>query len=90
MLGALPARIIVKRRYRVPYGGRPFGIDLFEGELAGLLLCEAEAENREAILALAFPPWATREVTDDPFFAGGNLCAATAAELAARLAGLQA
>ncbi len=90
VLAALPARILVKRRYRLPHGGRAFGVDVFEGELAGLMLCEAEAESREAILALAFPPWTTREVTDDPFFAGGNLCAVTSAELAARLAASRA
>lgn len=85
LLSALPARTIVKRRYRLPHGGRSFGIDLFGGELSGLMLCEAEAEGREAIMALAFPPWAVREVTDDPFFSGGNLCAVTAAELEVRL-----
>jgi CYTH domain-containing protein len=85
VLAILPARVISKRRYRLDHGGRGFGIDVFEGELAGLRLCEAEAESREAILALAFPPWATREVTADPFFTGGNLSTLAAAELAARL-----
>jgi CYTH domain-containing protein len=84
-LAALPARVIVKRRYRVDHGGRTFGVDVFEGELAGLVLCEAEAGSREAIMALAFPPWAGREVTADRFFTGGNLATTAAAELAARL-----
>lgn len=85
VLAALPARAITKRRYRLDYAGRGFGVDVFEGQLAGLMLCEAEAESREAILALAFPPWAVREVTDDPFFTGGHLSTLTAADLAARL-----
>ena len=85
VLVALPARTIVKRRYRLDHGDRTFGVDVFEGELAGLMLCEAEAETREAVMALAFPPWAVREVTADPFFTGGNLCTISAAELAARL-----
>ena len=87
VLAVLPARTIIKRRYRLAHGGREFGVDVFEGELAGLVLCEAEAERRAAVLALAFPPWAGREVTEDPFFTGGNLCRVTAAELAARLPG---
>lgn len=85
VLAALPARTIAKRRYRLDHGCRGFGVDVFEGELAGLMLCEAEAETREAIVALAFPPWAAREVTADRFFTGGNLVTLTAAELAARL-----
>jgi len=84
-LAALPGRPIRKRRYRAPHGDRTFGLDVFEGELQGLMLCEAEAESREAILAVVFPPWAGREVTEDPFFTGGILCRLTAAELAARL-----
>ena len=87
VLAVLPARRITKRRYRLAHGGREFGLDVFEGELAGLALCEAEAESRAAVLALVFPPWAGREVTEDPFFTGGNLCGVSAAELAARLAG---
>ena len=85
VLAALPARVISKRRYRLDHGGRNFGVDVFGDELAGLTLCEAEAESREAIMALVFPPWAGREVTADPFFTGGNLSTITAAELAARL-----
>jgi CYTH domain-containing protein len=86
LLAALPGRMLTKRRYRLPHGGREFGLDLFEDELAGLALCEAEADSREAVLALTFPPWAAREVSDDSFFTGGNLCRITAAELATRLA----
>lgn len=84
-LAALPARVISKRRYRMDHDGRSFGVDVFEGELAGLVLCEAEADSREAVTALAFPPWAVREVTADRFFTGGNLAAVSAAELAERL-----
>jgi CYTH domain-containing protein len=85
VLGGAPARVIVKRRYRVEHDGRGFGVDVFEGELAGLVLCEAEADSREAIMALAFPPWAVREVTADPFFTGGHLSTITATELAEKL-----
>jgi CYTH domain-containing protein len=86
VLIALPARVIAKRRYRLEHEGRGFGVDVFEGELSGLVLCEAEAQTRAAILALVFPPWAVREVTADRFFTGGHLSTITAAELARRLA----
>jgi len=60
-------------------------VDVFESELQGLVICEAEADSPAAIKALAFPPWAGREVTDDPFYAGGHLARVSAAELMARL-----
>jgi hypothetical protein len=86
VLADLPGRSLAKRRYTLAHAGRAFSVDVFEGPLAGLVMCEAEAATPEAIRALAFPPWATREVTDDPFFSGGQLSRLTAAELAARLA----
>jgi CYTH domain-containing protein len=85
VLAALPARVVAKRRYRLDHEGRGFGVDVFEGELSGLVLCEAEAETRAAVLALVFPPWAGREVTADRFFTGGNLSGVSAAELAERV-----
>lgn len=84
-LAALPARTILKRRYRLDHDGRAFSVDVFEGELLGLVLCEAEADSREVVMALAFPPWAGPEVTWDPAFTGGRLSSTTAAELRALL-----
>ncbi len=86
VLARLPGRPIRKRRYRTAWGGRAYGVDVFEGALAGLVLCEAEAPTVEAIRALAFPPWATREVTGEAFFTGGHLAGLTVADLQAWLA----
>lgn len=83
-LARLPGAWLRKRRRRV----EGFSVDQFQGPLEGLLLCEAEAASREAVLALAFPAWAREEVTEDPFFTGGNLCRVSAAELRARLAAM--
>ena len=85
LLAALPGRRLRKRRYTVAHGGRNFSVDVFEGPLQGLVQCEAEAESPEAIRAVVFPPWATREVTDDAFFTGANLAGVSAVELRARL-----
>lgn len=85
MLSALPGRALRKRRHTVAHAGRAFSLDVFEGPLTGLVLCEAEADSAEAIRALAFPPWAVREVTADPFFTGANLARMTAGQLTARL-----
>ena len=48
-------------------------LDEFRGELAGLLLVEAEFESDEALQRFSAPPFATREVTNDPAFTGGAL-----------------
>jgi hypothetical protein len=89
-LARLPGTPLRKRRCTVIHNGRGFSIDVFEGPLAGLVLCEAEAESRDAIAALAFPPWARREVTADPFFTGAHLAGVGSGELKARLDALAA
>jgi len=89
-LAALPSHPLVKRRYRIVHDGAPFSVDVFEGALGGLVLCEKEAESAAAIRAVAFPLWAIQDVTGDGFFTGGNLCRATAQELQTRLRELRA
>lgn len=81
-LSSLPARILRKVRHSIP----PFGIDVFEGALAGLILAEAEFETAEQATSLAIPPYVLCEVTDDDRFTGGALARATREELAAWLA----
>lgn len=85
LAAALPGRPLRKRRYTVRHADRAFSVDVFEGALAGLVMCEAEAPTPTAIRALGFPPWAAPEVTGDPFFSGGHLCGVTPDALAARL-----
>jgi CYTH domain-containing protein len=85
-LAALPGRPVRKRRYTVAWRRRGFGVNVFEGELAGLVLIEAEAESADAARATEFPPWAGLEVTGDLFFTGGSLAGLTRQDLAARLA----
>jgi CYTH domain-containing protein len=72
-LAQLPARKLSKTRYSVP----PFGIDVFEDELAGLLIAEAEFESGEAADALKVPPFIGREVSEDIRFTGGRLVCAS-------------
>ena len=89
LLSDLPGRRIRKRRHWWQEGDNRFGVDVFEGELSGLVLCEIEKPTREALLAVEFPSWATLEVTEDPFFRGGHLSGVSAAELADKLRSLR-
>jgi CYTH domain-containing protein len=65
----LPAHTLSKTRHSVP----PFGIDVFDGELEGLLLAEAEFDSSAAADGLIIPSFISREVSDDDRFTGGHL-----------------
>jgi CYTH domain-containing protein len=88
-LDVLAGSPLHKRRYAYRYRNHHYSIDVFEGHLLGLILCEVEAESDERLLAAPIPPFATREVTDDPFFTGGRLATLTSAHIQARLAELE-
>ena len=75
-LTSLPGRYLSKRRYYGEYRGLVFSIDVFQGKLDGLILCETESESLDALQAVRFPDYARREVTEDRFFTGGRLCRA--------------
>jgi CYTH domain-containing protein len=76
---------ISKIRHYHNYLGRVFSIDVFEGELDGLVLCETEADNLDELLKARPPEYTRQEVTEDAFFRGGNLCRTTRAELLGKL-----
>jgi CYTH domain-containing protein len=84
----LPGVDIAKRRLSVEHAGRAFSLDIFEGPLDGLAICEAEAPSREDVVALQFPPWVGPEVTADAFFSGANLAIADPREVRQRVARL--
>ncbi|HEX3744542.1 MAG TPA: hypothetical protein VHW09_11450 [Bryobacteraceae bacterium] len=73
VLAQLPARKLVKTRYSLP----PFGIDVFEGRLRGLVLAKAEFDSAAAARALVLPAFLLREVTADIRFTGGQLVRAS-------------
>ncbi len=74
-----------KTRYYHNYLGQMFAIDVFEGELEGLVLCETEAENLDELMSVELPSYVKKEVTEDLFFTGGNLCRTTWSELMVQL-----
>jgi CYTH domain-containing protein len=82
IFAGLPARELAKIRLSIP----PFGVDVFEGELKGLVMAEAEFNSAEEAALLEVPPFAVREVTSDPRFTGGRLATVTRRELGEWLA----
>lgn len=74
VLSVLPGRTLTKtRHYLGTTGGVVLSIDEFGGELAGLIMAEAEFESAEALARYPMPDFAFREVTEDPRYTGGEL-----------------
>src|SRR5262249_3073027 len=68
---------IRKNRYRFDFAGREFAIDMFLGDLFGLVLAEVSFDTDEELDSFPKPPFAMADVTNDPLFAGGSLCELT-------------
>jgi CYTH domain-containing protein len=83
VFAALPGRRLVKQRHRWLEHCVEFGIDVFEGAFAGLVLAEIEADSDEALRAISPPTLAAFEVTEDVAFTGGALAAADPAAMLA-------
>lgn len=76
-LRPLEAKVIEKRRYPYTVQHQHFSIDVFEGRHQGLILAEMELEQHVELEEAALPLFALQDVTDDPFFHGGNLARMT-------------
>lgn len=57
-------RLIEKTRHHVPVGDHVWEVDVFAGANEGLVVAEVELGSIDE--TIASPPWAGREVTDDP------------------------
>ncbi len=72
---------IRKNRYFYRTGERQFEIDLFLGELWGLILAQIVFQTAEEMREMKTPPFAVSEVTGNEFFIGKNLVGKTFADV---------
>ncbi|MGI8786395.1 MAG: hypothetical protein ACR2HG_01355 [Pyrinomonadaceae bacterium] len=72
---------IRKNRYFYDSGGKQLEIDLFLGELWGLVLARICFDSAKEMQAFENPSFAVLEVTDSEFFIGGNLVGKTFADV---------
>ena len=79
---------IRKNRYYFEFDGRKFSIDMFLGDLFGLVLAEVSFETDEELDNFPKPPFALVDVTNDPLFSGGRLCDLTFSDVRAAIAEL--
>lgn len=67
-------RVITKKRYRIPTEeGLTIELDVFEGELAGLVLAEVEFPDEQTAERYQPPQWFGREVTYEKTYHNSNL-----------------
>ena len=72
-LGIFAANEMRKNRYRFEFEGRQFSVDMFLGDLFGLVLAEVGFESDEELDSFAKPPFALADVTNNEIFSGGRL-----------------
>ncbi len=66
-------RIITKKRYLIPYDKFTIELDVFEGDLAPLVIAEVEFETTEEALAFVPPAWFGEDVTDNREYLNARL-----------------
>jgi adenylate cyclase len=69
-------RRLHKRRHVVPKGDLAIEVDVFGGELEGLVVAEIEFDSEDAALAFEPPEWLGEEVTGDERYLNETLAAA--------------
>jgi len=75
-LNLIPGKRVLKKRYYHTFEGRIYEVDVFEGQLSGLVLVDIEFESNEDKLAFLAPDFCLAEVTQEDFIAGGMLAGA--------------
>jgi CYTH domain-containing protein len=80
-LGMFDANEIRKNRYPFDFEGRRFSVDMFLGDLFGLVLAEVSFDNDDDLGSYPKPPFAIAEVTNNELFTGGKLCGLTFADI---------
>lgn len=80
-LAVFAANEIRKNRYPFEFEGRKFSVDMFLGDLFGLVLAEVSFETDEELDNFSRPPFAIADVTSSELFTGGRLCELTFADI---------
>lgn len=65
--------VISKTRYLIPYENYLIELDIFDGDLAPLIMAEVEFESEEDAHAFVPPSWFDKDVTQDKRYHNSNL-----------------
>jgi len=81
VLAVFEANEIRKNRYFFEWEGRKFSVDMFLGDLFGLVLSEVGFDTDEELDNFQKPPFAIADVTNLELFTGASLCTLTFEEV---------
>ena len=81
ILSIFEANEIRKNRYYFDFATRRYSIDMFIGDLFGLVLAETSFETDEELENFQMPPFALADVTNNEIFSGGKLSELTFADV---------
>lgn len=73
LLAKADGRVIEKDRYHIPCGKYVIELDVFDGDLAPLVLAEVEFPSEEEAMAFVPPAWFGEDVTADPAYSNSHL-----------------
>lgn len=80
-LSVFEANEIRKNRYRFEFNTHKFSVDMFIGDLFGLVLAEVDFDSDAELDSFPLPSFALAEVTNNELFTGGRLCYLTFSDL---------
>lgn len=81
VLAVFEANEIRKNRYPFEFEGRRFTVDMFLGDLFGLVLAEVSFDSDEELREFQPPAFAFADVTNNEMFTGGRLSVLTFADI---------
>lgn len=71
MLTLYCSKILTKKRYIIAQNDLCWEIDVFEGNLEGLVIAEIELPTVDTVFSI--PEWVAEEVTENPYYLNVNL-----------------
>ena len=81
VLSVFAVNEIRKNRYFFDWKGKRFSVDMFLGDLFGLVLSEVSFDSDEELDSFRTPPFALADVTNIELFTGGSLSQLTFEEI---------
>lgn len=84
-LQVVDAKRVEKTRYYYARDGYQYEIDVFGGDLQGLVLVDVEFDDVESQQAFVMPDWCLADVTQETFIAGGMLAGKSYDDIGDRL-----
>jgi CYTH domain-containing protein len=85
ILSVFDTNEIRKNRYRFEFAGHKFSVDMFLGDLFGLVLAEVSFETDDELDNFPKPAFALADVTNEPLFTGGVLSELTFSDVRAQI-----